>query len=47
MIVIYLEWRLVNIYLGIGYNAKPASHEIRDISYKINIITIIAFIAIG
>ena len=31
MMVIYLGWRLVDIYLGTGYNAKPASCEIRDI----------------
>ena len=30
IIVIYLGWRLVDIYLGIGYNAKPASRKIRD-----------------
>ena len=30
MIVVYLGWRLVDIYLGTGHNAKPASREIRD-----------------
>ena len=30
IIVVYLGWRLVDIYLGTGHNAKPASHEIRD-----------------
>ena len=28
--VIYLGWRLVDIYLGIGHNAKPASREIHN-----------------
>ena len=30
MIVVYLEWRLVDIYLGTGHNAKPASYKIRN-----------------
>ena len=30
MMVVYLGWRLVDIYLGTGYNAKPASREISD-----------------
>ena len=29
--VVYLGWRLVDIYLSIGYNAKPASREICNI----------------
>ena len=33
MMVVYLEWRLVDIYLGTGHNAKPASREIRA-SYR-------------
>ena len=30
MIVVYLGWRLVDIYLGTGHNAKPASREIHN-----------------
>ena len=38
MMVVYLGWRLVDIYLGTGHNAKPASREIRYIYFTRTIV---------